>query len=595
MSLIGHILSGALGIVASLSQQQTNGASTWGTLYNPQLPQFLSNNPLPWGFPWGPLTAKGDNPYTSAPDTGIIRAYDFTIKRGQMAPDGYMKDVLLINGQFPGPLLEANWGDTFVITVHNQIVGPAEGTALHWHGLLQKGSPWFDGVPAVQQCPIAPGASFTYTFKADLYGSSWYHSHYSAQLAGGLFGPMIIHGPTNAPYDIDLGPVMLSDYYHTEYFKLVQGAMASVTDANFNPAPASDNNLINGKMNFNCSTVAVGDNTPCSSNAGISKFKFTSGKTHRLRLMNVGGEGLQRFSIDGHSMTVIANDFVPIKPYTTNVVTLGIGQRSDVLVTANAGRSDSAFWMRSNISTICGITTQPAALAAIYYDRADTSKPPTSTAWDIPDPGTCANDDLSLTVPYYPVAPSTPSTTQTLEINYHFNDTGHFLWTLGANSFRADYNQPILLMANKGNFTYPDDWNVQNYGTNTTIRIVVNNPGSAAHPMHLHGHNMQIISEGPGNWDGVSTTGGNNPQRRDVQLVRNGGHMVMQFNADNPGVWPFHCHIAWHVSGGLYANLIERPADIAKDTPLPQVLTQMCKDWSTWSTGNIVDQIDSGL
>lgn len=61
---------------------------------------------------------------------------------------------------------------------------------------------WMDGVPSVQQCPIPPGKSFTYTFTADLYGTSWYHSHYSAQYAGGLVGPMIIHGPKTVPYDI---------------------------------------------------------------------------------------------------------------------------------------------------------------------------------------------------------------------------------------------------------------------------------------------------------------------------------------------------------------------------------------------------------
>jgi FtsP/CotA-like multicopper oxidase with cupredoxin domain len=77
-------------------------------------------------------------------------------------------------------------------------------------------------------------------------------------------------------------------------------------------APSSDNNLINGKMNFNCSTVSAGDNTTCNSNAGLSKFKFTKGKTHRLRLINAGAEGFQRFSIDEHTLTVIANDFVPI-------------------------------------------------------------------------------------------------------------------------------------------------------------------------------------------------------------------------------------------------------------------------------------------
>lgn len=70
----------------------------------------------------------------------MIRTYDFTIKREKKAPDGYLKNVLVINGQFPGPLIEANWGDTIQVTVHNEITGPPEGVALHWHGILQKTS-----------------------------------------------------------------------------------------------------------------------------------------------------------------------------------------------------------------------------------------------------------------------------------------------------------------------------------------------------------------------------------------------------------------------------------------------------------------------
>lgn len=41
--------------------------------------------------------------------SSVVRTYDFTIKREKKAPDGYLKDVLVINGQFPGPLIEANW------------------------------------------------------------------------------------------------------------------------------------------------------------------------------------------------------------------------------------------------------------------------------------------------------------------------------------------------------------------------------------------------------------------------------------------------------------------------------------------------------
>jgi FtsP/CotA-like multicopper oxidase with cupredoxin domain len=31
---------------------------------------------------------------------------------------------------------------------------------------------------------------------------------------------------------------------------------------------------------------------------------------------------------------------------------------------------------------------------------------------------------------------------------------------------------------------------------------------------------------------------------------------VLDFVADNPGVWPFHCYIAWDVSDGLYINIM---------------------------------------
>lgn len=119
---------------------------------------------------------------------------------------------------------------------------------------------------------------------------------------------MIIYGPKNAKYDIDLGPVFITDWFHTDYDEIV----ADTLRPGGNPRPAADNNLINGKMNFDCSTKAPGDNTKCTNNAGLSRFKFTTGKTHRLRLINAGADALQRFSIDGHTMTVIENDYVAV-------------------------------------------------------------------------------------------------------------------------------------------------------------------------------------------------------------------------------------------------------------------------------------------
>lgn len=130
---------------------------------------------------------------------------------------------------------------------------------------------------------------------------------------------------------------MTGKVFHEEYFKIIQGGelqcftsnnndnadVLKVTSTNLTlEAPHSDNNMINGKMNYNCSLVT--DGTPCVCNAGLSKFKFTSGKTHLLRVINNGAAGFQQFSIDGHNMTVIANDFVPVKPYNTTMLTMGV-------------------------------------------------------------------------------------------------------------------------------------------------------------------------------------------------------------------------------------------------------------------------------
>lgn len=187
-----------------------NRLSVLGTLLAPALNLFLTNNPMPDGYPWGKLTDYGNNPYTEYPNTGVTRYYDFVVSRGTIAPDGYERDVLLVNGAYPGPLLEANWGDTIVVKVHNNITAPEEGTAIHWHGFLQHETPWEDGAPGISQCPIAPRTSYTYEFIASLYGTSWYHAHYSAQYSGGVLGPIVIHGPTQAEYDVDLGPILLS-------------------------------------------------------------------------------------------------------------------------------------------------------------------------------------------------------------------------------------------------------------------------------------------------------------------------------------------------------------------------------------------------
>ena len=103
------------------------------------------------------------------------------------------------------------------ITVYNDL--PYNGTTIHWHGLRQLGSLEMDGVNAVTQCPIAPGSSYRYKFRAIQYGTSWYHSHYSLQYGDGMAGPITIHGPSSSNYDRAKDPILMTDWNHRSGFQ----------------------------------------------------------------------------------------------------------------------------------------------------------------------------------------------------------------------------------------------------------------------------------------------------------------------------------------------------------------------------------------
>ncbi|OAW00131.1 hypothetical protein PTTG_25172 [Puccinia triticina 1-1 BBBD Race 1] len=62
------------------------------------------------------------------------RRYNLTVTETTAALDGFLRPVLAINGQIPGPLIEANEGDRLEITVNNQM---NISLTMHWHGLYQ--------------------------------------------------------------------------------------------------------------------------------------------------------------------------------------------------------------------------------------------------------------------------------------------------------------------------------------------------------------------------------------------------------------------------------------------------------------------------
>lgn len=158
---------------------------------------------------------------------------------------------------------------------------------------------------------MAPGKSKTYTFKLTQHGTTWYHSHFSAQYGDGLLGALIINGPATSNYDIDLGTYTVSDWYYRSAF--VESLIATSNLQIQRGPPPGDNIVVNGT------------NKNANGGGAYGKVSLVKGKKYLLRLINTSMDAQIRVSLDGHRFTVVASDLVPIVPYTTDWVLLGIG------------------------------------------------------------------------------------------------------------------------------------------------------------------------------------------------------------------------------------------------------------------------------
>ena len=134
-------------------------------------------------------------------------------------------------------------------------------------------------------------------------------------------------------------------------------------------------------------------------------------KRYLLRLINTSFDTMFVFSIDNHISWVVETDFVPILPYTTNSVLIGIGQRYNVIVEADPKPigggvipADGNFWIRTIVPDStgrCGTSGAPGYDRAgiLRYDNTSTADP-ASEPW--PDISTkCSDEPYASMTPVY--------------------------------------------------------------------------------------------------------------------------------------------------------------------------------------------------
>ncbi|KAJ5820066.1 hypothetical protein N7474_005657 [Penicillium riverlandense] len=534
--------------------------------------------------------------YTAiALDTGVTREFWFDVDQLLVAPDGRPRWGIAINGSIPGPTIEADWGDTVVVHLRNLLPDSVEnGTSMHFHGLRQYRTNPMDGVVSVTQCPIPSGSSMTYPWRAMQYGTTWYHSLIGLQTWEGVFGGIIIHGPASANYDEDKGVILFSDWDINTVDELWDSAQLS-------GSLTVDNALINGMNVFGA------DNRPDQTGHRFNTT-FTTGKSYRLRLGNAACDTHFKFSIDHHTMTVIAADLVPIKPYRTTVLNIAIGQRYDVIVQADQAVVADRFWLRAVPQSACSMNLNADNIRGIIYydDGASDNSLPKTTAHAFEDSG--QDEDASLLAPIVSkdldISAAEFFYNESLVVTAAKTANAFYRWYINGTSMHLNWSYPTLrqiqttsqVLANTStviSLPNPETWVVVAIETNLDV----------PHPIRLHAHDFLIIAQGSGTYQppeyhGLARPAGSLP-KRDTALLPESGYLVLAYRTDNPGAWLMHCHIGWHLEQGFALQFVEQEAAILEmlidDDGVKQVIEENCAKSDQYWKGRVALEDGSGV
>lgn len=497
---------------------------------------------------------------------GQVREFDFEISSIEALPDGVWKNLTVINGAFPGPLIECQSGDTIVINLKNNGIEP---TTLHFHGLYQNGTNYYDGSSRINQCDIPVGGEFKYNFTIleEQWGTYWYHSHYKSQYADGLFGPFIIHSKQEDKLMSKLGQhydeekvVIFNDWYHEKLESYIPQYLSS---GNENTEPTPDNGLIQGTGVFDCSKT----DKKCDDRfLGRHVFQFDSDTKYRLRLINAGFFLEIDFSVDQHEIEVIEADGTNVDNLELDVLRIAVAQRYSVILHTDQKSDSNLFYMRARLNSFCFAYDNPNLDLDLKLIISVNPKFPVeypisnsisanSTSYGHPNVR-CRELNETLLVPllndvpevegYYLVDSSFQIKAQLISLGY-MNDVTYkpveksLLHDLASSDMRenglSSDNGCLMLTMNEPR----------------TVDILINNFDDGSHPFHLHGYKFWVMKFGQGyfkphrDYDSVSR----NPMKRDTVNISGYGYVLIRVVLDNPGIWPLHCHIGWHMEAGL--------------------------------------------
>lgn len=525
----------------------------------------------------------------------------FSVRNETRNVNGTPRTMQLVNGQFPGPCIQAMLGDRIKVRVTNELGKAghsAQNVSLHWHGLHLKDSPIYDGTP-LTQCPLKEGSSMTYDVPADTAGTHMWHSHYKLSLLDGLWGPLVVHDDNDPYLNLYEEERIISvtdfanetaveqfahwkEFENAYYYQRVPGFDPIYNPYNggwYIPSPANGGHGDYYNWTYGIDGALIGVipwvggliNGKTLNHSSPEVVQVQSGKTYRIRILSPSAFYPLEVSIDGHRFDLIAADgssVVKTGPY--DYLNIHGGERYDILVNAT-GKPGDRYWIRARtqeknrpwhqiLAVLSYGDNKPKPLPSTSLYKGNTTGTRYVNCFHDIGPDCIASSQLTAHPHEVKAVPDAD-----VNVNLHLK----FIHGPLINGIRfAEPETPPIF--SKGSTKLPGVWEcpanvtydgcASQFGCNCTqvvnlqynqqVRLTLDNLWpttetgvTGVHPFHLHGHKFALLGQGyNGPYTGQALNQVN-PSWRDDVIIPAGGWAVLQFTADNPGEWMGHCHM----------------------------------------------------
>ncbi|KAI9359332.1 Cupredoxin [Zopfochytrium polystomum] len=297
--------------------------------------------------------------------------------------------------------------------------------------------------------------------------------------------------------------------------------------------------------------------------------------------------GYLSFVLPKHTLTLIEVDGTYVAPTVVSHLEVAPGMRFSVLVKTDQPVGD--YWMTASVRWRASGPSN--GLSILRYSGAATpaTVPAPAPATLVRGPPEALEWGQNLTA--HPtlrkrvMARGPANLTPVLEARQLRTADGFLRWAMNNVSYALPRDVSLLESAySKTLAALPRETAVITLPSNGVVDVIVQNLAGPSgvceiHPWHLHGHSFWDLGGGPGYYDANSTSATlpENPVYRDVVAVYPYGGAYFQtalaaaapcgwkrirFVADNPGVWPFHCHIPSHMVMGMMVVFAEGLDDL---------------------------------